>query len=506
MMGQSLKLQSEPVLTCREAGEFEAGFFQGDEEKEWQAMQRAGRLLADAIRADAGEIGGLGTSPRLLVLVGKGHNGGDAVIAAEILLARFPGAHADIVFLFGERSLRPLTLRAWRLYQKTGFNRIHLLHAPESLGEAYDLVIDGIFGFQFRPPSPEGVGRWLEKINSLDARLRAAVDLPSGMAERHAFRADFTYATGIFKLPLLTLPNAGRLRHLGLGWRVPAGAESAMRILTAGTLEPLTRLRDPNSDKRTFGHLGVLGGSRHYPGAVLMTVRAALQSGCGLLTAFVPESLVTSYAAVAPEAMWIGWPETPDGSLAMEGVHLLRERCDRLTALVIGPGLGREAETLAFLATELPNLKLPVVIDADALQANIVTAGTCPRILTPHAGEFARIAGGLGLNEFVARHEATVVLKGPVTQVASGRSHYASLFGGPVLARGGSGDILSGIIGSLLAQHPDDSLGAAATGVVWQGLAADALARSSGAMAVTSTQLLPFLAAVLREPRNQCEG
>ena len=306
MMGQSLKLQSEPVLTCREAGEFEAGFFQGDEEKEWQAMQRAGRLLADAIRADAGEIGGLGTSPRLLVLVGKGHNGGDAVIAAEILLARFPGAHADIVFLFGERSLRPLTLRAWRLYQKTGFNRIHLLHAPESLGEAYDLVIDGIFGFQFRPPSPEGVGRWLEKINSLDARLRAAVDLPSGMAERHAFRADFTYATGIFKLPLLTLPNAGRLRHLGLGWRVPAGAESAMRILTAGTLEPLTRLRDPNSDKRTFGHLGVLGGSRHYPGAVLMTVRAALQSGCGLLTVFVPESQVTSYAAVDPEAMWIG--------------------------------------------------------------------------------------------------------------------------------------------------------------------------------------------------------
>ncbi len=500
MMGQALKIQSEPVLTCREAGDFEAGFFKGDEEREWQAMRRAGRLLADAISADADEIGGFGTSPRFLVLVGKGHNGGDALIAAETLLSRTPGAHADIVFLFGERSLRPLTLRAWRLYQKTGFNRICLMNSPDSLAEAYDLVVDGVFGFQFRPPLPEGIGRWMEKVNSLDVRLRAAVDLPSGVAERHAFRADLTYATGIFKLPLLTLSNAGRLRLLDLDWRVPAGASTAMRILTSGTLDPLKRLRDPNSDKRTFGHLGVLGGSRQYPGAILMTVHAALRSGCGLLTAFVPESLVASYAAAAPEAMWIGWPETPDGSLAMEGVHLLRERCDRLTALVIGPGLGREAETLAFLAAELPNLKLPVVIDADALQSNILTAGACPRILTPHAGEFARIAGGLGLNEYVARHEATVVLKGPVTQVASGRAHYASLFGGPVLARGGSGDILSGIIGSLLAQHPDDPLGVAATGVVWQGLAADALARSRGAMAVTSTQLLSFLASVLREP------
>ncbi|MBP7142606.1 MAG: NAD(P)H-hydrate dehydratase [Opitutaceae bacterium] len=502
-MGRALQLRSEPVLTCQEAGGFEEGFFQGDEEKEWQAMQRAGRLLADAMTGDAGEIGGWGRNPRFLVLVGKGHNGGDALIAAELLLARNPGAHADIVFLFGERALRPLTLRAWRLYQENGFNRIGLLHSPGSLANAYDLVVDGVFGFQFRPPLPEGVGRWMERVNILDVRLRAAVDLPSGMSETNAFRADFTYATGIFKLPLLTLPHAGRLRLLGLGWQVPAGAACRKRILTDGTLEPLKRLRDPNSDKRTFGHLGVLGGSRQYPGAVLMTVRAALQSGCGLLTAFVPESLVASFAAAVPEAMWIGWPETPEGSLAMEGAHLLRERLERLTALVIGPGLGREAETLACLAAEMPVLRLPVVLDADALQTGIVTAGTCPRILTPHAGEFARIAGGLALNEYVARHEATVVLKGPVTQVASGGEHYMSLFGGPVLARGGSGDILSGIIGSLLAQHPGDPLGAAATGVVWQGLAADALARARGPMAVTSTQLLPFLTRALREPPNQ---
>lgn len=503
MMGRALKLLSEPVLTCQEAGRFEAEFFHGDEEREWQAMQAAGRLLADAMTADAAEIGGWGVNPRLLVLVGKGHNGGDALIAAEILLARVPGARADIAFLFGERSLRPLSQRAWRRYQAIGFSRIRLLHSPESLECSYDLVVDGVFGFQFRPPLPEGVCRWMQKANSLDVRLRAAVDLPSGMAEKDAFRADFTYATGIFKLPLLTIPNAGRLRHLNLGWQVPSGAASRMRVLTSGTLDPLKRLRDPNSDKRTYGHLGVWGGSRRYPGAVLMTVRAALQSGCGLLSAFVPESLVSSFAAAAPEAMWIGWPETPEGNLAMEGVHLLRERMERLTALVIGPGMGREAETLACLAAELPALRTPVVIDADALQTNIVTSGTCPRILTPHAGEFARIAGGLALDEYVSRHDATVVLKGPITQIASGGDHFVSLFGGPVLARGGSGDILSGIIGSLLAQHPDDPLGAAATGVVWQGMAADELARSWGPMAVTSTQLLPFLAQVLREARNQ---
>jgi NAD(P)H-hydrate epimerase len=134
-----------------------------------------------------------------------------------------------------------------------------------------------------------------------------------------------------------------------------------------------------------------------------------------------------------------------------------------------------------------------MVIDADALQPEIVHAGKAPRIVTPHAGELARIGG-----RDVLRPGLVLVEKGPVTRVASGATVYHSFFGGPILARGGSGDLLAGLIGGLLAQAPADPLLAAAGGVVWHGLAADTMARAHGQVAVNVTHLLDFLPAALR--------
>jgi len=170
---------------------------------------------------------------------------------------------------------------------------------------------------------------------------------------------------------------------------------------------------------------------------------------------------------------------------------LLREKISRATALLIGPGLGREAETLALAKDIVGQSSLPLVIDADALQPDIVARGNAPRVLTPHAGEYARI-------EHVVPATAVTVRKGPLTQLHSPGAVYHSPFGGPVLARGGSGDLLAGLIGGLLAQAPADPLGAAARGVVWHGLAADELARAYGQVAVTSTQLIEFLPQALR--------
>jgi NAD(P)H-hydrate epimerase len=223
-----------------------------------------------------------------------------------------------------------------------------------------------------------------------------------------------------------------------------------------------------------------------------MCVRAALRSGAGLVTALLPESLVPAFAAQAPEAMWVGWPETPDGGLALEGFHLLAARLARASALVIGPGLGREAETLALVRDVVTQAKLPLVIDADALQADVVGLGQAPRVLTPHAGELARIAAAVG-------EQAVLVRKGPMTQIVAGGVTYHSCFGGPVLARGGSGDVLAGLIGGLLAQTPGEPLLAAVRGVAWHGLAADALARAHGQTAVVTTQVLDFLGVALRE-------
>lgn len=526
---------SHPVLTCAEARSLEAGLFGGDEAAEWAAMQRAGAAIADEVRCDFEEIGGFPAEGCVLVLVGKGHNGGDALIAAQRLLERFPGATAEVWFAFGSRTARPLTARAWREFSRAAGSRVMTCRPEETEGavglkrtpsggfrRSYDLCLDGVFGFQFRPPIDRRIAAVLAQVNGRPIRLRAAVDLPSGLGEKAApadpiFRADFTYATGSVKTPVIDGANAawvGRLRYLDLGFFTADAPVARMRVLTSQVLAPLRGLRAAESDKRSYGHVMILGGSRGYPGAVLMTVLAALRSGAGLVTAFVPETLAPAFAARAPEAMWVGWPETPDGGLALEGQHLLQTRLERANALVIGPGLGREPETLALVKDVVSTSPVPLVLDADALQRDIARAGTVPRVLTPHLGELRRVLEGDDFYQTRAGQEAVLVVKGRMTCVTTdgGRQGYCSPFGGPVLARGGSGDLLAGMVGAQLAREVAAGVGAATTkaeaslraatqAVVWHGYAADLLARTHGQVAVSTTQLLDFLPAALRQSR-----
>ncbi len=504
-----MKPTSHPMLSCEQAGRLEAKRFAGDEAREWPAMQQAGRAVAAAVLNDFREIGGFPARGRVLVLAGKGHNGGDALLAAGAILTAFPAARVDLVLAFGARALRPLATRAYRSLVALAGDRL-ALRPPAAVHGSWDLCLDGVFGFQFRAPAGPAVAALLERVNQLPVRLRAAVDLPSA----GLFRADFTYATGLVKTPVIAAGNAGRIRYLDLGFFT--GAEPGNdRVLTAALLAPLAALRPASSDKRSQGHLLVLGGSRSYPGAVLMTVLAALRSGAGLVTALVPAALAPAFAARAPEAMWVAWPETPAGGLALAGRPLLEARLPRATALVIGPGLGCEAETQALVLDLVKSVRLPVLLDADALQPEIVRAAKTRLVLTPHAGEFARLAGGgrrragaavgssAHLRAFCRQPGATVVLKGPVTRLSEGGVVYHSFFGGPVLARGGSGDLLAGLIGGLLAQTPQAPLLAASRGVVWHGIAADLLARAHGQTAVATTQLLDFLSVALRESGHE---
>ncbi|MBI2511543.1 MAG: NAD(P)H-hydrate dehydratase [Opitutae bacterium] len=535
---------SHPILTCAQAKAWEAKLLR-DEVAEWNAMQHAGRAVANALLDDAREIGGLDAGARLLVLAGKGHNGGDALLAAATLLANLPGATADVVCAFGVDALRPLARRALDTLRATAGARMHELDAPALKREfaSYDACLDGVFGFQFRPPIDDATAELLAWVNTHPRlRLRAAVDLPSGLGEEAngatIFRADFTYCTGIVKSTVIAPANAafvGRPRYLDLGFFAGVAGVSepakparepttgaANRVLISSLVRPLGALRPAQSDKRTYGHLLVVGGSRHYPGAVLMTVQAALRSGVGLLTACVPASLVPEYAAKFPEAMWVGFTESADGGLSPAAVDLIGEKASRATALAIGPGLGAAPETLEAAAAILRNTpdSLPLLLDADALRAEVVHAAVGKRlVLTPHAGEWQRLGGSAGLrpaSEHSHTGETVAVLKGSPTRITSsaalqpalediqrGLKHratpeidaiaYYSFFGGPVLARGGSGDLLAGLIGGLLAQAPNDLLLAAACGVVWHGLAADLLARDKGQVAVQTTQLLDYL-------------
>jgi len=534
---------AQPILLARQVGEFESRLFGGDEASEWDAMQSAGRAIAESVLRDFEGIGGFSQSGRcLLVLVGKGHNGGDALIAAESIFGEYPQARAEVVFVFGERSLRPLARRAWMNLQIRFPERVQVLARRDleervSADTHYALCLDGVFGFQFRPPLNSRAAAVLAAANALPVGLRAAVDLPSGLGEAGAFCADFTYATGSLKREALGLRNAGRLRYLDLGFFKNAApdAPSSERVITDDVLEPLRGWRDPHSDKRSQGHVFVLAGSREYPGAALMCVLAALRSGAGLVTAFVPESLVPSFAASVPEAIWVGWPETPSGGLALEGEHLLRERLARAgekRALVIGPGIGRERETQVLVSevVRAQSGSIPVLLDADALQPEFLANAHGPFVLTPHAGEFRRLSGAEptdgALRDFARRTGAVVVLKGPVTRVCDGsrirgsagelgdeaecRSGederelerlpiYHSLFGGPVLARGGTGDLLAGMVAAQLAKHPGEVLDAVCRAVAWHGLAAEALACEQGAEAVRTTELLNYLGSALRQ-------
>ena len=506
---------AHPILSGAETKILESKLFGGDESVEWQAMLVAGAAIGRRALNDFLEIGGFPRDGRLLVLAGKGHNGGDALLAAAYISQQYPEVQIDVLLVYGPKQLRPLSLRTWQQLQTEHSPKVKVV-TLKSLRRSYDLCLDGLFGFQFHPPLDGTSIEVLEAVNALPVRLRAAVDLPSGGDTPAAFRADFTYATGVLKQSLLAMPNAGRLRYLDLGWWVGSAKFSSAskqaaynpittdtysgsdRVLTDGILQPLRGWRDPYTDKRGQGHLFVVAGSRHYPGAALMTVMAALRSGAGLVSAFVPESLVSAFAAQVPEAIWVGWPETPDGGLALEGHHLLKERIARASALVVGPGMGREAETLALAADIVKSSTVPVLVDADALQASVIANSNGSLVLTPHLGEFSRISDGLELHDFATKTRATVLLKGPITRITAGDEVYHSIFGGPVLARGGSGDLLAGIIGAQLAQNPHEVLPSVCRGVAWHGLAADALARTHGAVAVRTTQLLDFLGTALR--------
>ena len=521
---------ASPVLTRAQSVEWEKRLLGDDPERAWRAMNRAGSALGSALLEDYREIGPPPKQPRLLILAGKGHNAGDAFLAAVELLRARPGTQVGVCLAAGERGLNPLALRAWGcLLKAAGENlRWRSPRADREAGEwtapfgseNWDIVVDGLLGMNFRPPLRPPHDGLLQWINDHDGiRLRAAVDLPSGLTDEGngpAFRADFTYLTGIAKQPAFQPAAAewtGRIRFLDIGFfdsETPAETEGA--VLTGGVLDRLRGLRPAMADKRHAGKLVLVGGSRRMPGALLMSTLAACRAGAGLVTAVAPESVVPAFAAAVPEAMWIGCPETPSGGLALDSLGPVTEALEAAGAAVIGPGLGRDPETMAFLEELLRTADRPLVLDADALQPELLRHLRTERmrdrkILTPHQGEYTRLAGspfagsGLeGLRRLAREEGAVVLLKGPpYSRISDGERVRYGIDGGPVLARGGSGDLLAGIIGACLASAPEDPWRAALRGQVWHGRAADRLARHAGQTAVRSTELLDHLGPVLRE-------
>ena len=521
---------TQPVLSCQEAKALESCLLL-DEAADWNAMKIAGQGIAKQLVQDYAELRYPPECLRILALVGKGNNGGDALIASGQLLADFPRARVDLILALPSVELRPLTTRA--LKQLKGRVEVHqvseqsdefdimqmLSNAAGS--EGFNICIDGLLGMAFKPPLTTHLTTLIEAVNKFEAiDLRASVDLPSGKGDdveggAMSFKADFTYATGIAKKPIFKgMAECGRIRYIDLGFFEAHQVEATQTkesILTSAVLDPIRCLRPADVDKRAFGHLFIVGGSAYMPGALLMAVKAAVRSGAGLVTAFAPTSVASALAAQVPEAMWIPWPETGNGTLSPHAMPLLMDRIDAATALLVGPGMGKDRNTQTLTQEIVEHVEIPILLDADALRVRVmeVVQKRKPHfgriVLTPHMGEFKRIAKLTETNysielllDFSNTHHVLTVLKGANTRICDGKSVIYNTQGGPVLSRGGSGDLLSGLIGGMIAQNSVCVPTAVARGIMLHGMAAQLLARAKGQIAVQTTQLLDYLPKVLR--------
>lgn len=510
-------LQTDPILSCEESLAFEKKYFGGDEELEWRAMNQAGEGVGDALLRDMRELRTIPHRPKILVLVGKGHNGGDALIATKRFLRTIPTARAVILPIATWEECRPLTHRAWQEVRELAEKRIEVIDPSSNLlqelekkadNRGFDALIDGLLGMQAKLPLRDPVPSLIQWINDSDKiAVRASVDLPTGVTgegSENPLRADFTYCTGIVKAPVLDPTNAeyaGRLRYLNLDFfTVDRQDDIKLRVLHSDALRELRKLRPVAGDKRSYGHLFLLAGSRDLGGAAMMAAQGALKAGLGLLTVGIPESLHAAFVAQLPEAMWVPLPETPDGNLALEGLGKIRQYLDRFTALAAGPGLGADKETHS-LVREVCNLfDGSILLDADATRPEIFEKLKNPDnvVLTPHEGEFKRLSGDLEPKEWSKENPGTLVLKGSHTQIFSKQHQICCLGGSAALARGGSGDLLAGIMGALLAKNTLSNFDAACLAVQWHGRAAEALARQHGQESIRTTEILTYLSFALR--------
>jgi len=490
-----------PVLSCAEAAAAEAAFLAGDAKLSWQLMNIAARGVGEAA------LSLLGRKPeRILVLAGKGNNGADAFLAA-LHCAR---AGTEIVAVFAEGGpARAQAQRAWSVRKKgVRIGIVAAANLRQLAAHEFDLIFDGILGQGFRAPLSAELRAFLRTSDALRG-LRIAVDLPSGLgddATGPAFRADLTVSIGCLKRPLLSpkaAPFIGRLRVLDIG--LPLG-ETEEACVTGTALAPLTRPRRARSDKRHQGRLLIVGGSERMPGAVIMNTAAALSSGAALVTTCLPESIRAKAAVAYPEAMWRGLSTGKDGTLAANNLKELRPLLADKDAILLGSGMGEKASGLIRAVASAVTGAL--VLDADALRPTVIAATkkVSALVLLPHAGEFKRLSGRPASIEaaraYARRTKSIVVLKGPLTCVTDGLRVLHVPFGGPVLARGGSGDLLAGIVASVLARRHELALSAfdaVVLATTWHARAADWLRENHGEEAVRTTELLAGLSPVLRD-------
>ncbi len=451
---------------------------------------------------------------RVAVLCGAGNNGGDGFAAARIL--RESGIEAT-AFLVGDpdRMTPDCKEMARRLIEAGG--KVVPFDSSDERLKRCDLYLDAIVGVGLHAPLRGRAALAADFLAQTAKGQILAVDIPSGVdadTGRDLGCGFCCRATVTF-----TLPKQGHfigagsvacgsltVADIGIPTDLVERFPSQLEALTAKTVRTFLPKRDPAGHKGTFGKVLVLGGSVGYTGAPILAAEAALRSGTGLVYLGVPESVYPIAAVKCYESMPFPLPSLEDGTHSPEAVSHALALAQGKDALLIGPGLGQSGGALSLLETILTRSDAPLVVDADGLnllaqnlsllqaRQNKVT------ILTPHDGEFTRLGGDLSSGDrlgaactFAQRHNVILILKGRGTLVAlpNGRA-FVNTTGNSGMAKGGSGDALSGILLALLGQHiPPEQAAAAA---VWlHGHAGDLAAAEKGEYGMLPRDLIAAL-------------
>jgi ADP-dependent NAD(P)H-hydrate dehydratase / NAD(P)H-hydrate epimerase len=473
-------------------------------------MRSAARAVADFVHLQFPH------AQRVTILCGRGNNGGDGLMTARLLAQS--GREVAVILLGDPDALKGDAAQALsELQPELTSVTTHIVHQAGDLHAldgllACDLIVDAVLGTGFQPPM-RGLAldalAWLRSATSLPPIL--AIDLPSG------WNADSTEATAENAFPAdavitFTAPKPahvfGALTHSIRQPIVvaPIGSPdeaivSSLALHWSGSALAITQHERPaDSNKGMYGHVLVVGGSPGKSGAPAMSSLAALRTGAGLVTAAVTPSVLPLVAAIAPELMTRALAVTPageisPGNLAAENLKALLQG---ITVLAIGPGLGTTPEAREFALGLLAATRIPAVADADALNILATQIELLPElaqgrtlVLTPHPGEMARLCGKTTAEiqsnriaiarDFATRNGVILVLKGWRTLIAHPNGNIAvNTTGNPAMAKGGSGDLLTGIVAALLAQHPKDPGRAVEAAVYLHGLAADITVQRPG--------------------------
>ena len=485
-----------------------------------ELMERAAEGVAEAVWALLPEKL---SRCRIAALCGPGNNGGDGIAAARLLF--FRGAQVRCFLVGSYEKLTPDSLEMTRRLSDCGIELERF--DPEDAGQLGYIrrchgVIDAVFGVGLSREVAEGsvFAAAMDAMNRSGGRIVAA-DIASGVKADtgrilgRAVRADETVT---FTFPKIgqavgdgaVYSGAVRVWDIGIPEDLKKGLTSSVQTVERAFVKWALPPRKADGHKGTFGKVLVVGGAVGYTGAPYLAASAAVRTGCGLVSLGVPEAIWPVEAAKCVSAMPFPLPER-GGMLSVRALPLIQEKLSGCDVLALGPGLGRGEQT-ARLVWELLKTEKPVVLDADGINAlsghmDVLDARRGRvTVLTPHDVEFTRMGGDLShggrvkaARDFAAAHGCVLVLKGhrTVTALPEGNA-LVNTTGGSGLAKGGSGDILTGVIASLLAQGASPAQ-AAAAGVWLHGRAGDLAEQELTAYGVTAEDVTGRLPDAIRE-------